>query len=161
MVDRPVVSEGALRDLLTWLGSWSWPLEQARVVELAEQHGWTTVSDDPGEGAIWETGLPGNKPWASVSVVQDRVASASVTTSEVLPAKTAEGSAFVRDVFADQVAVVTEVLGPPSEQIPGPEPAARWALPNGSELQVLTTARSCSWQLTSPEFVEIERDLGR
>ncbi len=56
------------------------------------------------------------------------------------------------------VPVVTEVFGPPSASPGGP--AARWALPR-VRLLVLTTARSCSWQLISPEFVEIERDLGR
>jgi hypothetical protein len=156
-----VVPESALRDLAGWLLSWPWPLTEQAVLDLATAHGWTMLQHRPGSGARWDTGLGMNRSWARVVIIDGVVSKASVTTSQVLPEETPESTAFLRDVFVDQVALVTGRLGEPSSRSPGKQAQVRWLLPNGAVFSVLDVGNSCSWGLRSPEFVQIEADLGR
>jgi hypothetical protein len=153
------IPEPELRELAQWLLSWPWPLPEATVLELAAARGWTPMSD-PGSGFDWETGLVGSRPWAHATIIDGMVSRVSVTMSEVLPERSAESTAFLRDVFADQVAVVSQLLGSPTERTPGARAAVQWVLPSGAAFRI-GSGVACTWSLTSPEFVEIEADRGR
>ena len=118
------------------------------------------MSHEPGKGVEWDTGLPGNRPFAEVTLLEGVVSEAIVTMSEVLPEKTPEAKAFLRNVFVDQVAEVTDLLGPPTERTPGARAGVGWLLPNDSALRI-DLGLSCTWSVRSPEFVQIEADLGR
>lgn len=160
MSEWKVVPASQVRDLAEWLVSWSWPASEAAALERAASRGWTLRSHEPGDGVEWDTGLDGNRPWAEVTIVDGDVSEVRVTMSEVLTEKSKESVAFLRDVFVDQVAEVTKLLGPPTERKPGARAAVRWLLPNGSALRI-GLGLSCTWRVRSPEFVEIEADLGR
>jgi len=160
MSECSVVPKAELRDLAEWLASWPWPLKESAVLDLVASRGWQVMSHDAGNAIEWETGLVGSRPWAHVTLIDGVVSRAGVTMSEVLPEKSAESAAFLRDVFADQVATVSELLGPPAERKPGVRAAARWLLPSGAALRI-GLGLSCTWSLRSPEFVQIEAGLGR
>ena len=65
------------------------------------------------------------------------------------------------DSFAGQVEAVTQVLGKPRERKPGTEGNALWDLPSGAMFYVGRIENASSWKLTSPAYVEVQRDLGR
>jgi hypothetical protein len=158
MVRWTLVADAELRDLTRWFVSWPWPLPESAVLDLVASRGWKVMSHDAGNAIEWETGLVGTRPWAHVTLIDGVVSRASVTMSEVLPEKSAESSAFLRSVFADHVATVSQQLGSPAERRLGPKASARWLLPNGAALR-LGLGLSCSWSLRSPEFVQIEAAL--
>ena len=124
-----------------------------QVLAAAEEFGWKVTSNRPGKGARWDTGMV--SPGASATVLDGVLADLTIHTSDDV-----EGPAALRDVFADQVEIVTRVLGPASRRSPGRRSSATWELQNGSELEVAAASSSCFWALASPEFVEIRRDLG-
>ena len=146
----------SVRELASWLASWTWPMTREHALDTAEQFGWVLADDQP-DSLLWDTGLP---PGSSATVLGDVVADVAVRTSERVSAD-ADGRRVLRDVFADQVQAVSSVLGEPAAREPGQRPSATWDLDGGATLTVGLSARSSSWTLTSPKFVEIQRDLGR
>ena len=150
-----------LRDLVSWVASWTWPLPEADSVALAEAYGWSITDNDSGKGAVYETGLLSDRSWASVRLLDGDVRQVKVFTSVVVGGRSPEDQRFVTDTFADQVRVVAAVLGAPAEVTPGQDGAATWDLPNGSELEVRRTDRSCSWTIASPCYAQLKRDVRR
>lgn len=150
------MDEVALRGLASWLTSWSWPVTRQRALELAEEHGWT-VAEDSSESIVWDTELP---PGSSATVLDGVVADVMIRTSARVD-DDAAGRRQLRNVFAEQVAAATAELGPPTQQSPGARPSATWELADGSAVKIGASSRSCYWVLTSPKFVEVQRDLGR
>lgn len=160
MATGDLATEAALQDLLEWLASWTWPVDESQAMALAEARGWTVVHHRPGDGAYWDTGLVGDRPWASATVLDGFVSSLRVTTAKVPGDETPESRGVVRDAFADQVALVSGTLGSPQSRTPGRDPSVEWDLASGAALKV-GEAGSCYWVLTSPKFVKIQRDLER
>jgi uncharacterized protein DUF6301 len=155
-----VGAAAALRDLVGWLASWTWPLDQRRMMALAAERGWSLTYEKPGGSAEWDTGLIASDPFATATVLDGFVAKFALTTADVPGAETPQSRRFVRDAFTDQVSLLAEILGEPQSRTPGKNPAAEWDLPSGAAL-VVAAARTCFWVLTSPKFVEIRRDLER
>ena len=136
-------------------------LPEADSVALAEAYGWSITDNDPGKGAVDETGLLSDRSWASVRLLDGDVRQVKICTSVVVGGESPEDQRFVTETFADQVRVVTDVLGPPPRVTPGQDGAASWDLPNGSELEVRRTDRSCSWTIASPCYAQLRRDVSR
>ena len=145
-----------LGDLAGWVGTWHWPVTKEQLLAMASDRGWEVTSNRPGKGARWRTGHTDQE--ASASVLDGVLAALTVPTSDRFgDAAAARGAR--RDTFAAQVDAVSEVLGAPGETSPGREPSATWVLSNGSSVKVEAASR-CFWVVTSPEFVEIDRELG-
>jgi hypothetical protein len=136
------------------MSAWSWPISREQMATIASGFGWTLFGD--GSRLIWDTEA---EPGASAAVVDGAVARLTVATSDYLD-DDAAGKRALRDLYADQVDAVTAVLGTPTERKPGRSPATTWELANGSALKVGSSAGGCYWVVTSPEFVEVQRDLG-
>ena len=160
MAERYVATDDAVRALARWLVGWTWPLDQPAVTALVAGHGWDLVREQPGISSRWDTGLISVRSRASVSVVKGLVADLSVTTADV-PDEEPGADRLILDAFADQVAAVSEQVGEPRTRKKGRSPQVEWDLPSGASLAVLGGGGSCAWVLTSPKFVEIERDLAR
>ena len=151
------IDESQLRDLAAWLVGLPWPLDEATIAQLAEARGWTVVSDK--FGFEWDTGLPLNRPEASATTPDGEVSDLRVKVAPILLEKTAQSKAFLRDVFADHVRLLTEMLGEPREREPGALPAVRWVLSSGAEFAVRLGSSGCTWAMTSPKFVQIEAEV--
>jgi uncharacterized protein DUF6301 len=142
MAAGDVAAETALRDVAGWLASWAWPLDRPRVLELAAERGWTLTWEKPGGGAGWDTGLITNGSLASVTVLDGFVTDLRLTTADVPGEETPQSRRFVRDAFADQVKLVSELLGEPRSRTPGKDPSVEWDLASGAAL-VVQAGRSC------------------
>jgi hypothetical protein len=161
MADGDIVSGPALKELAEWLISVAWPVSEAQMMDLTHERGWAVTSADIGEGADWDTGLVGSRPWASAIVIDGVMTQLSLATAEIFQEDTAESLGFLRDIFVDQVEVLTGVAGPPAIRRPGVNPAAIWDLPNGSSLTLGLGGGTCFWVLKSPKTTEVDRRLGR
>ena len=160
MTEWNVVPEPTLRELAEQLTTLTWPLDASTAAALAEARGWSLMYSN--EDAIrWTSSLPVNKAMASATVHDGIVSRLRVTVSDSLPEETRESTGFLRDVFVDQVAMLTEMFGEPTERQPGRFSSVRWVLANGSSLEATMVGTACGWTVTSPEFVQIEADLGR
>jgi hypothetical protein len=161
MADWDVVPAPVLRELAEWLISLEWPVTEPRMMDLARDRGWTVTSAEAGEGADWDTGLVGSRAWASAIVIDDVMTQLSLATAEIFQDDTAESLGFLRDVFADQSEVLTDVAGPPAIRRPRANPTAIWDLSNGSSLKIGLGGGTCFWVLKSPTTTEVDRRLGR
>jgi hypothetical protein len=135
-------------------------LERPAMMALAAERGWSLTYEKPGGSAEWDTGLIASQSLATATILDGFVADLTVTTGRFPGAETAQSRRFVRDAFADQVKLVQDLLAEPRSRTPGKDPSVEWDLPSGAAL-VVAAARSCFWELTSPKFVEIRRDLER
>lgn len=160
MTDGVTGGREGFAELVRWLASWSWPVDEDGSKSLAGGHGWTLIDDDPGKGSTYDTGLADQRSWASFLVSDGALAEVDLTTA-FFDLDDPDRERALTDTFVDQVEAVTEVLGAPRVRKPGGKASALWDLPNGAMLDVGRTDRSCSWQFTSPAYAEVQRDLGR
>jgi hypothetical protein len=115
----------ALRDLVTRLRTLPWQWRAADLPAVAESLGWQLAHRSPDGGALGSTGEFGGR---EVTVVghDGAVQTVSVRVSDAAGQRTPQGRAFLRDTFAESVAVLTDLLGTPTKRQHGDRPAVRW-----------------------------------
>lgn len=151
------ISDEDLRDLARWWSVLKWPVAPEQLDVMTERRGWKLLGRRKSGGARWDTHLMEFRPWASSSVVGGTVATVTVPTVSAGETRDQETARGVRDAFVDQVAVLREVLGPPTTRDPGATSSVEWALTNESTLWLGGADGLCDLVVTSPGFVEIER----
>ena len=128
MTARAALDKDALRSLLTTIRDTSWSWREADVPALAARFGWDSIELMPDLGAVVDPGHGlGSKAF--------RLAFDNY----------ADGQVFLSDVFADALAVATEVLGAPTSRKPGARPEARW---RGDQATLILTTMSVGVTLT-------------
>lgn len=124
MGERRVLSDQEVGDLVSRLRSLEWSWDPSDVDRLVESFGWTIVSRrsrfvrlDAGFGMT-----SGHVDFSRTGRAQ-RIRAA---VCESASAESAEGQAYVQDVFAQVVVAAGQALGKPTEQISGESPEVRW-----------------------------------
>ncbi len=154
MVDFSRVSNDDLRDLVRWWGPLHWPITPAQLLEMAAARDWTVLVERKNGGAVWDTGLMEFRPWASSSIVKGDVAGMDVSVVSAREPEADDVEGALRDVFVEQVEVLTSVLGEATEKSPGRVVSVTWTLENGSSVSLGGTASLYSIEITSPAFTE-------
>src|SRR5512142_1753830 len=126
MTSWNTIESRTARDLFVRLRTLDWSWRVAEVSEVVSQLGWTVALEDPGRGAIVDTGLGLGGEEAIFGYDGDRVDNVNVTVTEIVPGETAEARAFLHDAFATLVAVARDAFGPPTRTELDDLPAAVW-----------------------------------
>ena len=115
----------ALRYLVTRLRELPWQWQASDLPAVAEALGWEVTHRSPDGSALANTGEFGGRE-VTVLGRDGAVQTVSVQVSDSAGQRTAEGRAFLRDAFAENVAALTDLLGEPTKRRLGDRPTVRW-----------------------------------
>lgn len=124
MSERRVISDQEIIGLVTKLRSLEWPLSADEVEQMVEAFEWKIMAR-PLSDFILETefGFASGKVEIDGS---DRVERIRFQVCTAVDTDDPGNRAFIQDAFAGVSAAVTQVLGEPTQRIPGEDPELRW-----------------------------------
>ncbi|MCW2525646.1 MAG: hypothetical protein JWM76_506 [Pseudonocardiales bacterium] len=153
------LSQASSESLLQTISALTWPIETDSVPGIIASMDWKVTSSRPEVSYRAETNYGLNRPMATFTIVGSDLAEFSINTTDTVVDGGAEFQTFVRDAFAYQVKSVSSVLGSAAKRKAGKTPSVIWLLENGSRLTIKAIEYGCSWEVTSPKFVEIQSSL--
>ena len=145
MTARAALDKDALRSLLTTIRDTSWSWREADVPALAARFGWDSIELMPDLGAVVDPGHGLGSKAFRLAFDKGQVDRITMRISSLVGKNDADGQVFLSDVFADALAVATEVLGAPTSRKPGARPEARW---RGDQATLILTTMSVGVTLT-------------